>query len=165
MGILKILLGFMALLLGWGLLFKTGLIFRINAWLKENVFNDQMVLYSRRRLALLLFVLGVVALFSGVESVFRDAVISSENVETLIGQARGSFKLQKYERVVSICRTILRSNPRNVPARELLSNALWALGQKEEAFQEARLLQYFQPSNTTAQILLSKVPLKAAKAK
>lgn len=156
MGIFKILLGFSSLLLAWGLLFRTGLIFRLNAWLKENVFNDQLVLYSRRRLALLLFVLGIVAMFSGVENIFQGLMSSQEETTNLLAQAHANFRSQKYQRVAIVCRALLRSDPRNIPARELLSNSLWALGQKDDAFREAHILDYFSPGNSTARVLLSK---------
>ncbi len=156
MEFLKISLGFAALFLAWGLLFRTGLIFRLNAWLKENVFNDQIVLYSRRRLALLLFVLGMVALFSGMDSVFHNTSISEEGAANLLSQAQMDFKSHQYLRVVSICRTLLKAEPRNISARELLSQTFWVLSRREEAFHEARILNHFDPTNETARLILSK---------
>lgn len=157
MEIFKILLGFSALLLAWSLAFRTGLIFRLNAWLKENVFNDQVLLYSRRRLALLLFVLGMVALFSGIENVLKEQKISPEAATNLLNQIQKDFKARDYARVVSICRILLRSEPKNVSAREFLINALWASGSKEDAFREATFLNRIDPANRTAQTILSRM--------
>src|SRR5882672_6665224 len=113
MQIIKIILGFLALIFAWSLLFRTGIIFRLNAWLKEHIFNDQIVLYSRRRLALLLFLLGVISLFSGVENVMKKP---SDPVReaALFEEAKFDFKSKQFPRVVTICRVLLKSNPKNV---------------------------------------------------
>src|ERR1044071_6646474 len=105
MQIFKIFLGFLALILAWSLLFRSGIIFHLNSWLKENVFNDQVVLYSRRRLALLLFLLGVVSLFSGVENVMQDKGLSPEVIQQLSLEARNSFNKKEYQRTINLCRT------------------------------------------------------------
>lgn len=156
MQILKILLGFLFLVLGWSLLFRTGLIFRLNAWFKENVFNDQLVLYSRRRISLLLFFLGIISLFSGIDSVMKDPMISVEGTSHLLEEAQGSFKAKDYKRVVKICRTILKRDSDNIPARELEINALYATGEKDDAQRSALILINFDPQNESAKKILAK---------
>jgi hypothetical protein len=156
MGILKITLGFLALVLAWSLLFRTGLIFRLNAWIKENVLNDQIVLYSRRRLAFLLLALGVVSLFSGVENLGLNLGYSGEAKAAMVSKIQSDFKSRQYTQVVANCRLLLKTDPKNIPIREFLINSLWALGNKEAALKEARMLSHVSPTNATAKVVLSK---------
>ena len=160
MQILKILIGFLALGLAWSLLFKTGIIFKINTWIKENIFNDQVVLYSRRRLALLLFFLGIVSLFSGVEKVVRAPEIGGDRIDQMIVEAKLNLKNRDYQRVLKICRVLIKSNPKNIQVREMEVSALWALGQKKEAHHVVMILQALDPSNAVAKKIDAKISEK-----
>ncbi len=160
MQILKILIGFLALALAWSLLFRTGIIFRINTWLKDNIFNDQVVLYSRRRLALLLFVLGLVSLFSGIEKVMETSSMSTERAEKLFEDAKISLRAGQHQRVVTLCRILLKSDPKNILLREMEVNSLWAMGDRKETQKAVRILLVLDPSNRTAKKLTAKLAEK-----
>src|SRR5258706_8506826 len=133
MSIIKILIGFLDLFFAWGLLFQAGLIFKINAWIRERIFNDQLILFSRRRLAVLLTLLGGVALFSGVDNVINFQRVNPEVLERVLDQARGEFHLHHYPHVISRCKQILRSSPENLETWELLEMSYWATNEKSQA--------------------------------
>jgi hypothetical protein len=145
MQILKILLGVLALLLAWIYIYRTRLIYTLNAWMRENVFSDQVVLFSNRRLATLLLILGAVALFSGIKDLEEFRPIRPQVAASMLDQARGEFKNRAYLAVISRCRQLVRSNPKNTEAWELLAGSWWAIGRKNMAFQAMQGLMSNNP--------------------
>lgn len=135
MQILKILIGVLALLLAWIYIYRTRLIFTLNAWMRENIFSDRVVLFSNRRLATLLLLLGAVALFSGIKDLEEFHPIRPHVAASMMDQAREEFKNRSYLAVISRCRQLVRFNPKNTEAWELLAGSWWALGRKNMAFQ------------------------------
>src|SRR3712207_573785 len=101
MELLKILLGLLALALAWAMVFRTGLVFRINGWMKAHIFNDELALFSGRRVALLLFLLGGIALFSGIENVVEPRPVQTEVIAHLVEYARLQSNSGNYARVVT----------------------------------------------------------------
>ena len=147
MQILKIALGLLALLIAWLFLFRKKLIFAINEFMRRRVFSDRVVLFQGRRMASLLVILGVVALFSGVEGVIDVQAIRPKIAAVMMAQAREDLRLGRYTKVVNRCRELVHSDPKNVDAWELLANAWWAMGQKDRAATAADSVLRLDPDN------------------
>lgn len=144
---LKILIGLLALLIAWAYIFHNKLIFQINAWMRKTVFSDEMVLFSGRRVAVLLFVLGCVALFSGLQNMIQTQPIKPNIAAQMLEQAREDFRNKKYNYVVNRCVVLVRSNPNSVEAWELLATTWWTMGEKKKARQTVQLLLRLQPNH------------------
>jgi len=144
---LKITIGLSAVALAWLVLFRTGVIFRVNAWMRDTVFSDRLVLFSGRRVALLLIVLGGLSLFSGVEQVIEVRSLKPEVAASILEEARKDFRGGHYTRVVTRCKELIRSDPKNAEVWELLATAWWALGQKEEARTAVEALLQINPEH------------------
>jgi len=142
---LKITLGLLAFLLAWIYLFRTGLVYKFNNWMREGIFSDKVVLFSRRRMAILMFVLGSVALFSGLETLIQDHPLSPKIVANIIEQATEDFQKKKYARVVKLCKSVVKSNPKNGEAWKLLASAWWTLGEKKQALMAAENAHQLNP--------------------
>ncbi len=136
MQFIQILMGLVAIFLAWVLIFKKPLIFKLNAFMRDRVFTDQLVLFSGGRIAFLLMVLGVVALFSGVDLVTRNQVLGPRSASRIFERAQDDFTAGNYDGVVVKCRELLQSNPTNQAALELMLRAHRAMGQKNEAHED-----------------------------
>lgn len=147
MEILKIIVGVAAVFVAWLFLFRTGAVFKLNAWMRENVFNDQIVLFSGRRLAILLLVLGGVALFSGIEGIQEEQSIPPKIISRMLEQARDSLIASDYPEVIIRCREVLRSDPNNLIALELTATAWWGLNEKEKARETIREIVKINPNH------------------
>lgn len=147
MGIFKIILGLLLIFIAWTYLFHNKLIFRLNTWMRENVFNDQVVLFSGRRVAILLVVLGAVALFSGLEGIVQFQEVKPHIAAQIIGQAKQDLAQKKYKNAVYKCRTLLKTNPNSIEAWELLVQIHSRMGEKELARKDAQVLLRLDPAH------------------
>ena len=147
MPILKILLGLLALLLAWLYIYRTNLLFALNDFMRRRIFSDHVILFQGRRVAALLTLLGIVALFSGIEAMIDVQAIKPKIAAEMITEARDDLRQGHYPKVVNRCKELIRSDPNNVEAWELLSSAWWAIGQKERAAKAADALLTLDPSN------------------
>jgi tetratricopeptide (TPR) repeat protein len=145
MQFVQILLGLLALFLAWVLIFKKPLIFQLNAFMREHVFTDQLVLFSGGRIAFLLLVLGVVALFSGVDLVTRNQVLGPRSASKIFERAQDDFNDKDYNAALVKCRELLHSNPSDVAVLELMMRAHRELGQKDEARETLRKILEINP--------------------
>ena len=68
MNILFLIFGIMSLLLSLGYLYKPDTIIRINEFFKKTVFNDQHVIFRRKKIGIILLIIGVIAFFLGIKS-------------------------------------------------------------------------------------------------
>src|SRR5687767_8701331 len=109
MDFLQIIAGIFALILAWALVLRHKLIFKINAWLRERIFSDELILFSGGRVAVLLIVLGGVALFSGLENVVDLQPIKANIASSILHQARQDLKEGKHRRVINRCKILVRS--------------------------------------------------------
>src|SRR5438034_1338707 len=132
MQIIKIVLGIFLLLVAWGYIFQKKLIYKINAWMRDFVFNDQTVLFSGCRVAILLIVLGVIALFSGMQDLITISPLKPQIAAQILEQARHEIANQRFPSAVQRCRILIRSNPNSIEAWEVLVTALSAMGEKEK---------------------------------
>ncbi len=155
MHILKILLGLFALVGAWSYIFHNKLIFRLNAWMRENVFSDQVVLFSGRRVAILLTVLGGLSLFSGLENLIELQPVKPRITAEIIQQARVDLGQKKYKQVISRCRELTKTNPDSVEAWELLVSAWSEMGEKEMARQAATVLLRLDPDHSLGKSVFS----------
>jgi tetratricopeptide (TPR) repeat protein len=133
MQLLQLFLGSMALLLAYILFFKKSLIFKMNAFMRDYVFADHVVLFSGGRIAILLLILGTVALFSGVDRVTRGQFLRPRIASKIFDQALAADRSGRHDEAVSRCQELLRSDPNNLAALELMATAYTALGQKDQA--------------------------------
>lgn len=63
---IKILIGLVLLLAGLGYMYRPNIIIKVNFWIRKNVFNDQMLINHRRRIGMVLIVLGIIAMYMGI---------------------------------------------------------------------------------------------------
>ena len=147
MDFLKIVLGIAALAVAWAVVFRSKLIFSFNSWVRDRIFSDQLVLFSGRRMAILLVVLGGVALFSGLEGIIDVQTIKPNIAHSMLEQAKNDFRQGKHSRVISRCKELLRSDSKNKEAWELLATACWAIGDKELARQAVESLVRIDPEH------------------
>lgn len=147
MPILKIFLGLLALLLAWLYVYRNKLLFAVNDFMRRRIFSDHVILFQGRRMAALLTILGIVALFSGIETMIDVEAIKPKIAAEMITEARTDLREGHYTKVVNRCKELLRSDPNNVEAWELLASAWWAVGQKERAAKAADSLLRLDPNN------------------
>lgn len=156
MYILKIVIGLLALVFAWSYLFHNKLVFRLNAWMREYVFNDNVVLFSGRRVAILLVILGALALFSGLENMVLIQPIQPHIAAQIIDQARIDLAKKKYPQVITRCRELIKSNPDYIPAWELLVSAWSEMGEKDLAHQGAMVLLRLDPNHPIGKSVFAK---------
>lgn len=145
MEFLKIGLGVAALLVAWIFIYRTNLILKVNSWLRERVFSDRLVLFSGRRVAVLLLVLGAVAIFSGLDEVTEVQPIKPNIEAAMLEQARANLGAGQYTQAIRRSRELVRANPKNLDAWETLALAAWASGQKEVAAQAVTTILRLDP--------------------
>lgn len=155
MKILLITFGIAAIFLAWAFVFQRSLIFKVNTWMREYVFTDELALFSGKRLAALLLALGGVALFSGVDRVVRDQGLRPRVAARLFQQAQDDYLNKRYDDVLFRCRELIKSDPRNIPVWELMATALVALDRKPEAQQALAKILEIDPNYP-----INKSPLK-----
>ena len=63
---IKILIGFILLLTGLGYMYRPNIIIKVNFWIRENVFNDKMLIIHRRKIGVVLIVVGIIVLYMGI---------------------------------------------------------------------------------------------------
>ncbi|MCB4756729.1 MAG: hypothetical protein LHV69_06810 [Elusimicrobia bacterium] len=150
---LKIALGILALCLAWIVMYRSGLVLRFNAWMRERVFTDQHVLFSGQRVAVLLLILGAVALYSGLEQWSETPVVKPRIASAMLEQARNEFKARRYRGVVNRCKVLVRSNPKNLEAWELLAQSWWASGDKKKAGLAVQAILRLQPKHFLGRVI------------
>ncbi len=156
MTMLKIFLGLLLVGIAWLYIFRKNTVFQLNSWMRENVFNDQVVLFSGKRVAILLFVLGLVAIFSGIKNVIHVQPIPPNIAADMVVQSREYLARKEYIQVVTRCKELVRANPNSTDAWELLISAWSALGEKQLAFQAAENLSRLDPENAVARSVLQR---------
>ena len=71
--IVKIVLGFMSLLLGLGYLYRPDLIWRLNALIREYLLNDAHIALERKKWAVFFLLVAILLLYMGFEALTRHA--------------------------------------------------------------------------------------------
>lgn len=66
MTIVKIGLGIVFLLLSFGYLYHPAAILKLNAWCRQNLFDDTKILLARRRIGAFLLLLGILLVYMGL---------------------------------------------------------------------------------------------------
>ena len=132
MDFLKVFIGILALFLAWAIVFKTRIIFRFNNWIRENVFTDDIVIFSGRRIAVLLLIMGGLALFSGIANITDNSLWTSKREARMMKNAETLFIEEKYAEVIELTENILNIEPDNLRALELMAGSFVAIGEKEK---------------------------------
>lgn len=60
MPVFRLLVGFVLFLLGWGYFFYPQLILRLNAFARERLFKDSVVILSHRRIGVTLLLIAII---------------------------------------------------------------------------------------------------------
>jgi len=160
---LKITSGILALLIAWALVFRKQLIYEVNRWMREYAFSDQWVIFSGTRVAVLLFILGGVALFSGIDTMTQRQVLKPAIVTRLLERARENFENRQFDQVITKMGLILQSTPENLAARELLIAAYFSTKQPEKAKEEIAQLLAYSPQYNFRQGLLANYKIRVVK--
>jgi tetratricopeptide (TPR) repeat protein len=147
MVILKITLGILLLLAAWGYLFQKKLIFKLNAWMREIVFSDQVALFSGRRVAILLMVLGGISLFSGLGKFVQGPTFTPEISAQMLAQARQDLMHKEYPNAIRRGRELAKANPKSIEVWEFLAEAYSRAGDKDRARKAATILLQLDPNN------------------
>ncbi len=63
---IKILVGLALMLAGLGYMYRPNTITKMNSWIRENIFNDQMLINHRRKIGVVLIVLGIILFYIGI---------------------------------------------------------------------------------------------------
>lgn len=115
--------------------------------MRDNIFSDQLVLFSGRRLGIFLLILGGVSLFSGIDQVVIVKKLTSEALTNLLDHAEEDFLKKRYKRVIIQSKEIVRSDPKNVRAWELSIESLLAVGDRKKARKNLTFLLYVDPEH------------------
>jgi len=167
MKLLLIAVGFLSLCLAWMVMYRTGIVLRFNAWMRERVFTDSHVLFSGQRIAFLLLILGAVSLFSGMEQWIEMQTVQPHIAVAMLEQAQVDFRQRKYVHVINRCKVLVRTDSRNIEAWELLVKSYWATGQKDKAKRALDTLLLLSPNHLlkslvdTHQAVSQKTPSRA----
>ena len=128
----KLALGILFLLLGWVYLYKPNLVSRINSFAREKLFNDRVILLSRKKVSIVFFCLAFVTLFMGISSMGGWA----ENAGTALLMNKASYRLYKaaqdyragrYTETIAACNEVLMADPKNKLAIHQLALAYTAM--------------------------------------
>jgi tetratricopeptide (TPR) repeat protein len=157
---MKMMLGLAALLLAWIFLFRREVIFKANAWLRDNVINDRVVLFSGRRVAILLVLLGGISLFSGIEDVIEVQRVQPHVASKIIEEARDDFQRGRFHRAINRSRELVRRDAKNIGAWEILVLANRAIGDQEAAKQALDSLLRLEPDHELGRMLATPVGKK-----
>ncbi len=63
---IKVIIGFILLLVGLSYLYRPDSIIKINSWVKANVFNDQVIINHRRKIGVVIILIGIIFLCIGI---------------------------------------------------------------------------------------------------
>ena len=66
MELFKMLAGLVLLLFGMGYLYRPDRIIKFNAWMREHLFNDHILINHRRKIGVILIALGLMVMFVGI---------------------------------------------------------------------------------------------------
>jgi hypothetical protein len=160
---IKIICGIIALLAAWALIFRKQLVYEFNRWMREYAFSDQWVIFSGTRAAVLLFILGALALFSGIETINQHQVLKPSVIGRVLENAHEDFKQKNFNRVVVKTTLILQSYPENQGARELLIGAYFSSHQPEKAKEEIENLILYNPNYNFRQGFLAPYKIRVVK--
>ncbi|MBN2407820.1 MAG: hypothetical protein JXJ19_08990 [Elusimicrobia bacterium] len=66
MNFIKNVTAIFLIILGFGYLYRPDKISRFNSWIKENIFNDRLIIIYRKRIGVLLIFIGALILYMAV---------------------------------------------------------------------------------------------------
>ena len=144
---LKICAGIAALAFAWVVIYRTRFIFYLNSWMREKVFNDNLVLFSGKYFAALLIIVGGVALFSGLDDAVYVQYLKPAMVAHIVEQAKLDLAKGNHARVINQCWAVVRSQPTNKEAWALLVTASWARGDRKSTAEAANALYRLDRDN------------------
>lgn len=105
-------------------------VLKINEFMKKYVFSDILVLFSRRKIAVIYFFIFLASLCIYW---FMPPIGNKYQIPSKVFSAYRNYYLGNYEKVVKICNEILSYDPKNIKANELLGLSYLALNQKIKA--------------------------------
>ena len=103
--------------------------------MRDYIFSDQVILFSGKRVAVLLLILGVLAIFSGVEHIARVQSLKPKITAKIFNQAQKDYLNKDFEKSIQRCNELLKSDPTNVLVLELLASAYLSIGEKDKSME------------------------------
>lgn len=115
----KLAIGVLFLLLGWIYLYQPNLVSRLNSFARDVLFNDRVILLSRKKVSIVFFCISFIAVFMGLSSMGGGW---AENTGTALLMNRDSYRLYKamqdyhsgnFDDAIAACNEVLTSDPKN----------------------------------------------------
>lgn len=66
MNIIFIFIGLFMLAMGFGYLYRPDKVQKINSWIRENLFNDRLLLTKRRKVGVMLLFVGAIIIYFAI---------------------------------------------------------------------------------------------------
>ena len=158
--LIKIVLGLLLLLLGWVYFFRPNLVLALNKVARELFFNDRIVLLERKKVAILLFCLSIIALYMGYTSLTDRLCRKGENswlVETssyVMYMAMQDYCREKYDNAINKYNAVLQVDPDNMTALRRLSYTYEACGNTSKARAIWQKILKIEPNNREIMVKL-----------
>jgi len=129
----KIIGGVLLFGIGWCYLYKPGWIVQFNAWCREILFDDGIVLLARRKIGMTSILLASLMLYSGFQGLNALLSMGPRIERELLLEAQQAFQAKRYEGAIKRCQILIREKPENIDAWLLLGSSWLAVGKKDEA--------------------------------
>lgn len=142
---IKVLVGFLAVFLAWALIFQTSTIYKFNKWARDILFNDEWILFSGRRISVLLFILGGVALFSGLYGINNSSSSNPNFLVVRLNQGDQELKKGHFQHASEKAREALSLDPQSARAWELLATSWALMGETDRAINALKTLKAIDP--------------------
>ena len=136
---LKFGLGALFFLLGLIYLYKSDLVLGFYRFARESVFNDRALLLKRKKLAVSLFCLSLIATYMGFSSLAKELSFENERrfnkltVDTLMHIATEDYLNGKFANALAIYKKVLDSDPENIDVLKRVAYTYFASGDKKKA--------------------------------
>jgi len=160
---LMFIAGLLAIGLAWLLLYRASSVYRLNQWMRDYVFNDEWVLFSGGKVAVVLLLIGGGALFFGMRQVTDDQTIKPNIAEEIITESRLDMVRGHFTRAITRCEGVLHSDPNNIDAWEVIAMSWWMAGDKDRARAALQNVVRIKPDYFTKKTPLARIYAKPEK--
>lgn len=135
---LKLFLGIIFLILGYIFLYNPNILINFNRFAKEVLFNDRIILTSRKKLSIMFFALSFVALFMGISSLYNSKSIGIDDLisgfeEYQLYSAMQDYIAGRYNVALEKYNQILKEQPDNKEALKKIGYIYLAMGEYKKA--------------------------------
>ncbi len=145
--LLKIGAALFLFLVGWCHLYKPAWILRANAWCRDVLLNDSVVLLARWKIGLACVILSSLMFYSGFSGLSSKAKMGPRIEREGFQQAQKAFQAKRYNGAIARCQSLIRENPDHVDAWQLLGSCWLAMGKEVEARKAWERVLVLDPNN------------------